>query len=140
RTGRALRRSRRSRKMTMADRFIVKAVHDSESQAIRGLGNFVREPVPLDSRRNAPVRVAAFTLIELLVVIAIIAILAALLLPALARARESGRTTRCLGNVRQITLALMLYVEDFKAYPPSLFAVSSLGNQKHWNEKLGPYL
>ena len=54
----------------------------------------------------------SFTLIELLVVIAIIATLAALLLPVLGRAKESGRATGCLSNLHQIGLALQLYVQE----------------------------
>ena len=59
-----------------------------------------------------------FTLIELLVVIAIIAILAAILFPIFAAARERGRTTACLNNVNQITKAVLQYADDWKGMFP----------------------
>src|SRR3954463_10193494 len=64
---------------------------------------------------------AAFTLIELLIVIAIIAILAALLLPVLGRARESGRSAACLSNLHQIGIALQLYVQDNENILPTMY-------------------
>src|SRR5579884_4104638 len=58
-------------------------------------------------------RTAGFTLIELLVVIAIIAILATILFPVFAQARESARLTTCLSNARQIGMGLTMYVQDY---------------------------
>jgi prepilin-type N-terminal cleavage/methylation domain-containing protein/prepilin-type processing-associated H-X9-DG protein len=72
----------------------------------------------LCSRRDSRVRNRAFTLIELLVVIAIIAILAAILFPVFAQAREKARQVSCLSNERQIGTALMLYIQDYdEKYP-----------------------
>lgn len=67
----------------------------------------------------------AFTLIELLVVIAIIAILAAILFPVFAQARESARMTSCLSNQKQLALGILQYVQDYDETHPMVFYSAS---------------
>jgi prepilin-type N-terminal cleavage/methylation domain-containing protein/prepilin-type processing-associated H-X9-DG protein len=98
---------------------------------------------PLPSRR-------AFTLIELLVVIAIIAILAAILFPVFAQAREKARQTQCLSNTKQLGSAYMMYLQDYdETFPPHVteraaFAgtpdTASARAQYSYKTKLAPYV
>ena len=92
--------------------------------------------------RNRRASLLAFTLVELLVTMAIIAVLAALILPALGRSKESGRTTFCQGNLHQVGLALQLYVDDNKNIMPTMedYTNGPASNQPTINLVLAPQL
>lgn len=87
---------------------------------------------PLPSHR-------AFTLIELLTVIAIIGILAAIIIPVAGRVRDSARTAQCLGNLRQISAATLLYCNDHKGRFPTRDG-DDPASPKPWNQTISAYL
>jgi prepilin-type N-terminal cleavage/methylation domain-containing protein/prepilin-type processing-associated H-X9-DG protein len=99
-----------------------------------------------DNRRNVVTRTAGFTLIELLVVIAIIAILAAILFPVFAQAREKARATSCLSNIKQIATANLMYMQDYDEYPVQALqcadnsCTAGTVEEKAWPSRLQPYI
>jgi prepilin-type N-terminal cleavage/methylation domain-containing protein/prepilin-type processing-associated H-X9-DG protein len=84
-------------------------------------------------------RKRGFTLIELLVVIAIIAILAAILFPVFAKAREAARQSSCNSNVRQLSTAVLMYVQDYDELFPRANC-DGLSSGQNWNISCQPYI
>ena len=90
---------------------------------------------------SVPARRRAFTLIELLVVIAIIALLAAILFPVFARARENARKSSCLNNLKQIGLGMMQYTQDFdETVMPHWIGSATYPGTHRWMDLVGPYI
>jgi prepilin-type N-terminal cleavage/methylation domain-containing protein len=95
---------------------------------------------------KAPSRLRyGFTITELLVVVAIIALSATLLFPVLARQRDLGWRTACMNNVRQLSIAHRLYVQDWDGHFPAFVQSgpprpAPFGPNRYWTEFLAPYL
>lgn len=93
-----------------------------------------------EDERNCYTTQKGFTLIELLVVIAIIVILAAILFPVFARARENARRARCQSNVKQIMLGVLQYTQDFDEMYPLALADNQVTQGRSWYTAIFPYV
>src|ERR1700733_2348467 len=92
-------------------------------------------PIQNELKRNGTPNSPGFTLIELLVVIAIIAILAAMLLPALAHAKMQAQGAYCMNNEKQMTLSWIMYSDDYKQY-----LAPNVGDARRYPTDYIPYL
>src|SRR5690242_6776928 len=91
--------------------------------------------------QNSSTQNPAFTLIELLVVIAIIAILAAMLLPALARSKARAQRIQCVSQLRQLGLGIQLFSSDhIDTYPPAVYRTGDYQYQLSWDDLIHRYI
>jgi prepilin-type N-terminal cleavage/methylation domain-containing protein len=93
-----------------------------------------------EQRRQAYCRRSGFTLIELLIVIAIIALLAAILFPVFARARENARRISCVSNLKQMGLGVQMYVQDYDGAYPMMSSPSATTPRTRWADYIFPYV
>jgi prepilin-type N-terminal cleavage/methylation domain-containing protein/prepilin-type processing-associated H-X9-DG protein len=110
--------------------------HDLNERARRGVSSLVLHRVPpsIPIARPGRLRARAFTLIELLIVISIIAVLASMLLPALAKAKDRAKSAECMNNLRQLHMPLMVYADDYGECGISPYFAPPLG--LCWHEVL----
>src|SRR5437868_6730562 len=100
-------------------------------------------PIEPRKERTFRMRRRGFTLIELLVVISIIAILAAILFPVFAQARDKARAATCLSNFKQLALAIAMYDQDYESLPMAYANYDTIppgatGTQESWTSLIQP--
>jgi prepilin-type N-terminal cleavage/methylation domain-containing protein/prepilin-type processing-associated H-X9-DG protein len=91
-------------------------------------------------RRAVVIKRKGFTLIELLVVIAIIAILAAILFPVFAKARDKARLATCTSNLKQIAQGVLMYIQDYDETIPVWDTQNNDGRPRFWFDKMNAYI